>query len=317
MMPAGIADTRIWSALRQWWGLASGLAVSSVLAGALASPLAAQPAFHDPGAVTVAGRGATTYVLISGIVGGVAGYSRLQARLLEHGHRVIVIDPYRLSLDSADVTFAALARRVDAVLARYGVDSARVVGHAHGGGVALRLAASAPRRVSALYFLEVGALPENRTKVFSSALRLAPIIARLPGGRGFVRRRFLQGLRENAGREEWLDTATQRAYTEPLLDHLRQVVSMAGRLARAREPEPLPAVIARIRVPVLVILGTAPHPSAPGTDEIEALAPLGPLLRVERLPGIGHFPHEEAPADVATLLLPAGPDRSGQSRSQR
>jgi len=285
------------------------LAVSSpgALAASLVSPLAAQPASRDAGAVTVAGRGATTYVLISGIVGSVAGYDRLQARLLEHGHRVVVIDPYRLSMDSADVTFAALARRVDAVLERYGVDSARVVGHAHGGGVALRLAASAPRRVSALYLLEVGALPENRTKVFSASLRLAPLIASLPGGRGFVRRRFVAGLRENAGREEWLDAATQRAYTEPFLDQLRRVVSMAGRLARAREPEPVSAVVARIRVPVLVILGTAPHPSAPDAEEIDALAPLGPLLRVERLPGIGHFPHEEAPAEVATRLLPAGP----------
>ena len=285
------------------------LAVSSpgALAASLVSPLAAQPASRDAGAVTVAGRGATTYVLISGIVGSVAGYDRLQARLLEHGHRVVVIDPYRLSMDSADVTFAALARRVDAVLERYGVDSARVVGHAHGGGVALRLAASAPRRVSALYLLEVGALPENRTKVFSASLRLAPLIASLPGGRGFVRRRFVAGLRENAGREEWLDAATQRAYTEPFLDQLRRVVSMAGRLARAREPEPVSAVVARIRVSVLVILGTAPHPSAPDAEEIDALAPLGPLLRVERLPGIGHFPHEEAPAEVATRLLPAGP----------
>lgn len=319
MMTAGIAPTRIRSAVRRWWGLVCGLAVSSAgaLAASLASPLAAQPAFHDPGAVTVAGRGPTTYVLLSGLVGGVAGYNRLQVRLLEHGHRVIVIDPYRLSLDSADVTFAALARRVDAVLARYGVDSARVVGHAHGGGVALRLAASAPRRVSALYLLEVGALPENRTKVFSASLRLAPLIARLPGGRGFVRGRFVQGLRQNAGREEWLDAATQRAYTEPVLDHLRQVVSMAGRLARAREPEPLPAVVARIRVPVLVILGTAPHPSAPNAGEIEALAPLGPLLRVERLPGVGHFPHEEATADVATLLLPAGPDRGSGGLAMR
>jgi pimeloyl-ACP methyl ester carboxylesterase len=93
---------------------------------------------RDSAVVTVAGNGPTTYVLISGLVGGVAGFRRLQAPLVEQGNRVIVIDPYRMAVDSADVTFAALARLVDAVLAEYDVDSARVVGHAHGGGVALR-----------------------------------------------------------------------------------------------------------------------------------------------------------------------------------
>jgi hypothetical protein len=36
--------------------------------------------------------------------------------------------------------------------------------------------------VSALYFLDVGALPESRTKVLSSSLRFVPLIARMPGG---------------------------------------------------------------------------------------------------------------------------------------
>lgn len=287
------------------------LAVALALTGAEPSALAAQSWSRDSATVTVAGRGPVTYVLISGIVGGVAGFDRLRARLLERGHRVMVIDPYRLSIDSADVTFAALARRVDAVLEHHDVDSARVVGHAHGAGVALRLAARAARRVAALYFLDVGALAANRTKVFSASLRLAPMIARLPGGRAFVRRHYIRGIRQNAGRHEWLDAATERAYTEPFLDHLPKAVAMAGRLARAREPEPVPALVARLRVPVTVLLGAIPHPAAPDSAELLALAPLGRRLRIEWLPGVGHFPHEEAPAAVADRLL--APGSGGQS----
>lgn len=285
-------------------GTAFGTGLGTGLTAALApAPLRAQPARPDSAIITVTGRGPTTYVLLSGLAGGVAGYQRLQRHLLAHGCRVVVIDAYRLSLDSADVSFTALARRVDGLLAAYSVDSARVVGHAHGAGVALRLTANAPRRVSALYFLDVGALGVNRTKVFSASLRLAPLIARMPGGRGFVRGRFVRGLRQNAGRGEWLDAATQRAYTEPVLDHLPAVVAMAGRLAQAREPEPVTSVIARVRVPVTVILGDAPHPAAPDPDEVARLAPLGTRVHVERLPGVGHFPHEEAPAVVGQLLL--------------
>jgi pimeloyl-ACP methyl ester carboxylesterase len=281
---------------RRWCGL--------IAAALLVGPtrLGAQLPRHDSTVVTVAGSGPTTFVLLSGLVGGVAGFRRLQAALVERGQRVFVIDPYRLAVDSTEVTFVALARYVDALLVEYGVDSAQVVGHAHGAGVALRLAANSPR-VSGLFFLDVGALEENRTKVFSSSLRLVPLIARLPGGRGFVRRRYVRGLRQNAAREEWLDAATERAYTEPFLDNLSRVVAMAGRLANAREPESRLTTVSRVRVPVTVLLGAVPHPAGPDSAELDVLAPLGGLLRIERLAGVSHFPHEEATADVATRLL--------------
>lgn len=246
--------------------------------------------------VTVTGHGPSTVVLLSGIVGGVPGFHRLRARLLERGHRVVVIDPYRLSIDSADVTFVALARRVDRILNEHGIEAARVVGHAHGGGVALRLAANHPRRVATLYLLDVGALAENRTKLFSASLRLVPFVVRVPGGRRFIRSRFIHGLRQNAGRQEWLDSTSQRSYTDPLLDHPVEVVAMAGRLARGREPEMVEAVVARVVIPVLLLIGEVPHPAGPDPEELSALLPLGALVCAVRLQGVGHFPHEEAPA---------------------
>lgn len=275
----------------------------------VASPLLAQRVSRPP-AVTVAGTGPVTYVLVSGIVGGVAGFRRLEALLLARGNRVVIIDPYNLSLDSTDVTFAALARRVDALIVAQGLTSVRVVGHSHGGGVGLRLAALYPSHVSALYLLDVGALPENRTSVFSGSIRLLPIINRIPGGRAFLRSRFIHGLEKNSARHEWLDSATRSVYTEPMLDDLDRVVRLARRLADAREPDSVATVVARVRVPVTVILGDTPHESGLNPGELEALHPLGCLLHVIRIPGVGHFPHEEAPADVARHLV--GP-RHGSS----
>lgn len=258
---------------------------------------------HDVDAVTVAGRGPETYVLLSGLVGGVAGFRRLERVLLAQGHRVIVVDPYHLSLDSADVSFAALARRVDAVLAAYDVASARLVGHAHGGGVALRLAVRAPHRVAALYLLDVGALAVNHTRVLGGALRLVPVVARIPGGRAFLRERYVRGIRQSSARLEWLDAATQRDYTEPVLNDIGRVIALAFRISRSREPEALPTLVARLRVPVVVLLGAVPHPSGPEPEELTALEPLGGQVRIHWLAGVGHFPHEEAPADVARHLL--------------
>ena len=291
---------RPWSIARTW--RRSVIAAAGALVGASGTALEAQSSRYDSTIVSVAGSGPMTFVLVTGVVGGVAGFRRLGG-VLAQTSRVITIDPYRMAIDSTDVTFAALARFVDAVLEEYGVDSARVVGHAHGAGVALRLAANSPRRVAALYLLDAGAIAENKTKVFSSSLRLAPLIARLPGGRGFVRGRFTRGLRQNAGRQEWLDSATMSGYTEPFLDHLSKVVTMAGRLSRAREPESRLTLIERLHVPVTLILGGLPHPTEPDSAQLAVLEPLGPLLRIERIEGVGHFPHEEATARVAELLL--------------
>lgn len=265
-------------------------------------PLGAQSVATPP-AVTVAGNGPDTYVLISGMVGGVAGFRKVAARLLGQGKRVITIDPYQLSIGSIEVSFDALARRVDRVLGQLGVTNAHVVGHAHGGGVALRLAANAPARVSDLFLLDVGALARNRGPVFSSSLRLLPIITRLPGGRRFIRGRLLAGLRDNSGRTDWVDEATGRAYADPLLDHIGEVIALAVRLAAAEEPEPLGAVIARVRVPVTVLLGKIARPAGPNTEELRALEPLGDRVCIVRLQGVAHFPHEEAPDEVLRHLL--------------
>jgi pimeloyl-ACP methyl ester carboxylesterase len=258
---------------------------------------------HDVSAVRVAGSGPETFVLLSGLVGGVAGFRRLEAHLVEQNRRVVSIDPYLLSIDSADVSFAALARRVDGVLDSLGVTSARVVGHAHGAGVALRLSTSAPQRVAALYFLDVGALANHHSPIFSSSLRLVPVIAHMPGGRGFIRRRLIRGLKESAGRDEWLDEETQRAYTEPMLDGIGRAIALAIRLGKAEEPDSLSTLISRITVPVTVVLGDAPHTAGPEQAELIALEPLGTLLRIEHLAGVGHFPHEEAPQELARLLV--------------
>ena len=82
-----------------------------------------------PAAVRMVGSGSQTYVLLSGMVGGTAGFRRIEVRLVAQGNRVISIDPYQLALDSAEVSFDAMSRLVDAELASRGITGAKVVGH--------------------------------------------------------------------------------------------------------------------------------------------------------------------------------------------
>ena len=44
-------------------------------------------------------------------------------------------------------------------------------------------------------------------------------------------------------------------------------------------------------------------PGGPTPEEMAALAPLGDRLRIVTVAGVGHFPHEEDPAEVVRLLL--------------
>jgi len=267
-------------------------------------------------AVRISGIGPETFVLLSGIVGGTAGYRRLEALLVERGYRVIVIDPFLLSIDSADVSFAAMARRAHSVLRRAGITDARLVGHERGAGVMLRLAATCSLRVSHLYFLDAGALATNQSPLLARSLRLAAFVSRLPHGRAYVRHRFLDGLRENSGSHEWLDAETQHAYMDPILDRLGAARALAARLGRSAEPESVADVVTRIRTPATVILGDVPHDSGPTAEELPALAPLGALLRVERLAGVGHFPHEEAPAEVLRILLESAVATIAETRAR-
>ena len=274
---------------------------SLVLLGLTTPVLAAQRA-SEPAAVTIEGDGAETFVLISGMVGGTAGFDHLASLLLAKGYRVLRVDPYQLSLDSTDVSFAAMARRVEAVIGHYHIRGARIVAHSQGAGVALRLASTYPDRVEALYFLDSGALLRNGGPTLSASLRFVPILTRVPGGPSSVRHRFIDALRRSSGSSQWLDAERQRAYTQPILDEANRVVAMAFRLARATEPESLVNVVARVSAPLVVVIGAAPHEADIGAEELEALAPLGSLVRIRRLAGVGHFPHEEAPNELLAIV---------------
>ena len=246
-----------------------------------------------------------TFVLVSGVLGGLAGYRGIERRLLQLGHRVIIIDPYLMSIDSADVSFDALARRVNAQLERRGVLGARLVGHAHGGGVALRVAANWPTRVSELFLLNVGALAGNHSPVFSSSMRLASVVAHVPGGKALIRRKIAAGIRENTGNSSWLDDRAVHAYTDVPLAYMGGVVDLAMRLGQSDEPELVASVVSRVKVPVTMLIGALTCPASPDAGQIAALTSIG--ARVVKIAGVCHFPHEEAPDVVMSYLTHAPP----------
>lgn len=243
-----------------------------------------------------------TWVLLTGMLGGEAGMKRLESRLVARGHCVVVFDPYALSADSTEVSFDALARRIDVSMRTRNIRAAHVVGHAHGGGVALRLAALYPARVATLSLIDVGALPSSRTAIMGRSLSLIPIVAHAPGGKSLIRSKIVGGIRDNSGNASWLDADSEEHYVEPVLRNISRSTAMMQRLAVAQEPESVDALVSRLQVPVTVVLGAAPHSTSPTAAHLASLKNVRGCLRVVSVKGAGHFVQEEAPEQLAAIL---------------
>lgn len=255
----------------------------------------------EPPAVVTRGTGPTV-VLLSGLLGGTARLEPLADRLIACGFRVVAVDPYRLSADAPDVSFDGMARTVATALQDEGVQSAIVVAHAHASGIALRMAANSAGVVTSLVLLDAGVIASTRSAGVSRAMRVASVVARIPGGSSFIRSRLVSGIRENSGDPRWVSDAVARAYADPMIAELPAVARMAARLAEATEPESVLQMLARVRTDLTALIGAAPHGFTAGAEELTLLERI-PGARLRRLEGVGHFVHEEAaPAVVAEVL---------------
>ncbi len=67
---------------------------------------------------------------------------------------------------------------------------------------------------------------------------------------------------------------------------------------RSKEPESLSSRLHETRVPVRLLVGTAPHKSSVKDEEIALMTSQIPDFRVELVSGAGQYIHEEQPAVV-------------------
>jgi pimeloyl-ACP methyl ester carboxylesterase len=264
------------------------------------APLPAlQPESTSP--LVVRGRGPDV-VLINGLLGGTARLSPLADQLVQQGFRVVLVDPYRLAANAENVSFHGMAQVVAQSLRQVGVESAIVIAHAHGSGVALRLAAHGRELVAEVLLLDAGVLARTRSSGVTRSLQVASLIARLPGGSSLIRARLTAGIQANSGDDLWLNADVARAYSEPFIAELPAVHRMATRLAEATEPESVERLLPQVRVPVTVLLGAAPHGFSATRDELALLQRL-PEQRIRWLANVGHFIHEEAPHEVVSEVV--------------
>lgn len=182
-----------------------------------------------------------------------------------------------------------------------------IVGHDSGGMIARHAMAGDPRMRAMGLINTEPAKPGWRFTSFVSAAVL-PGLAKglqfIAGKPNIHRRKFVFG-------DAFADRSLlQGEFTEFFFDPLHQspakcmaAAKLLKSLDMKRHVNALADIHAKIDVPVQLVWGDQ-DPFFP-VDRARSMVDEFPNARIEVLPGIGLFSHEEAPAEVAAALLPA------------
>jgi haloalkane dehalogenase len=252
-------------------------------------------------------RGGQVVVLVHGTPSWSFEYRHL-IPVLARTRRVIAVDHLGFGLSTRPEGFAYSPEAHTAVLGEViddlGLERFALVVHDYGGPIALPLAVAEPERVSSLVLLNswMWHLAED-PKVAHAARFMSSWLGRfmyrwlnaslrllMPLGYA-VRSRLTPRIHA-----QYLAPFTARAARERVLWALARALLASResfeRLWHAR------ASLATI--PSLIVWGKGDRALPPGA--LERLRQALPQARVQELPGVGHWPQEEAPEEVARLL---------------
>jgi len=244
-------------------------------------------------------------VLVPGLLSSAYAYRKVVPLLVASGHRAIIIEPLGVGHStrptSADYSLAGQAERMATALDSLGVTGAIVVAHAVASTIALRLAIRRPDLVHGIVSLEGGIAASATTPGFRRAMKFAPLI-RLFGGMGAIRGKIRKQFLEASADPSWVTDDVVLGYTAGAARDLGATLRAFGAMGRSLEPDSLAPRLPEVRCPVVLLLGAVPHDGAPPAREITLLAESLPRFASDTLSGVGHFPHEEAPALVAAAV---------------
>lgn len=207
---------------------------------------------------------------------------------------------------------AKLVGDIAGLIRALGHESAHVVGHDWGGGLAWGLAGNLPAMVRSLTILNapVGVVsarlrredPAQRAKSWYMLLFQFPGVAEtwlsaddFANLRAFVFDTAAPGTFPDEEREVFIDALRRDGALTAALNYYRANMPPASWLRDPPDPPPVPA-------PTMIIWGEADAYMDPVLLERSAATVTGPL-RIERLPGVSHWVQQEVPERVNALLV--------------
>jgi pimeloyl-ACP methyl ester carboxylesterase len=235
-----------------------------------------------------------------------AAYRVLIPQLIAAGYRVAAVDLRGCGESStgwADWSRTAIAGDLLAVIRHLG-GPAVLVGHSISGGAATIAAAQEPELITALVELGpftrkqsmgLGDLRSKRLRQGLLRLMKATVLGSVPAWRSYLEVAY-PGVKPT-------DFAERLDRVEAMLREPGRMKALQG-MGRSA-PVDAGAQLGHVRCPVLVVMGTDDpdwaDPRAEGSAIVEAL-PVG-LGRLEMIEGAGHYPHDQYPDQVLSLML--------------
>jgi pimeloyl-ACP methyl ester carboxylesterase len=255
-------------------------------------------------AYEVTGGSGPLVVLAHGIGNSRDAYRFVAPALASAGYRVAAVDLRGCGESSADWTSynqPDIAEDLMALIRHLG-DPAVLVGHSISGGAATIVAAKAPELVTAV--VELGPF----TRKLDFALR----DLRNAGYRRGALTMVGTELGSVGAWKKYLDNAypgTKPQDWARSLDRIEAMLHEPGRMkalqamGRSGTADSDPA-LANVHIPTLVVMGTLDPDWASPQAEGEAIVAAMPpgVGRLEMLPGAGHYPHVQFPAETVALI---------------
>ncbi len=244
-------------------------------------------------------------VLIPGLSGCAYGFRKLTPLLHEQGLRTIIIEPLAVGESSrpsgADYTMTAQAMRIGAVLDNLEIENAVFVAQGIGGAMVYRLAVERPELLAGLVSIEGGSAEAAISPNIRNTLKVAKVLAKM-GGKGLLRDRYAENLKKSSGDPSWVDRRTVGRYFRGTGRDISAALGVMVAMTEQTEPWAMTPRLPEIRIPVIVLLGAAPHEAELTNEDIEVLRQGLADVEFRDIPGAGHFIYEEQPQAVANAV---------------
>jgi pimeloyl-ACP methyl ester carboxylesterase len=246
-------------------------------------------------------------LLLPGPVGSAFSMRSVVRALEARGIEPFVIDPLGMGASTrpkgADYTLSAQAARIGRVLEKELPAGVSVIVAAQGTSatIAFHLAATDTARIRGVISIAGGPIDQQGTPGVRTALTFAALLDN-PIGRGFAKRRFVSALRDQSADDRWLTDEVVKQYVAPIEHDLRGLLRTLGAMQAAVEPFPIASRLARITVPVRLLVGDKPSASAPSAAQVLLLQRYLPRFALDTLRPGGTMLHEERAADVARAI---------------